>query len=80
MREEDYHHELSQDKRYRLKAIDQMAIGSILILWGSLLALKQVGIIAKDVSTWPFVFVAFGTLLVLGGIYRLYAGKQLPVK
>jgi len=73
VREEGYDHELSQSKRYRLKAINRMALGSILILWGGLLTLRQVGIIAKDVSTWPFAFIAFGTLLVIGGIHRLYA-------
>lgn len=72
VREENYHYKLSENKRYRLRAINQLAIGSIIILWGSLLALKQVGIIDENISTWPFVFVAFGILLVVGGFYRLY--------
>jgi len=76
MRGENYHYELSEDERYTLSVINRLGIGSILILWGSLLVLKQAGIIAKDVSTWPFAFVAFGTLFVVGGIYRLYAREK----
>jgi hypothetical protein len=68
---------VNEDKRYTLRAIDQMAIGSIILLWGSLLMLKQIGIIDRSLSTWPFVFVAFGILLIAGSIYRLYArGKS----
>ena len=76
MREENYQYRLSEDKLYALRAINRLAIGAIIILWGSLLALKQVGIIEKDVSTWPFAFVAFSILLVFGGIYRLYVGEK----
>jgi hypothetical protein len=35
------------------------------------------GIIERNVSTLPFVFVAFGTLLISGGIYRLISRKKL---
>jgi hypothetical protein len=76
VREENYQYRLSENKRYKLRAINQLAIGSIITLWGSLLALKQVGIIEKNISTWPFAFVAFGILLVVGGVYRLYAKEQ----
>lgn len=76
MKEENQQCGLSKDKRYKQRAINQLAIGFIIILWGGLLALKQVGIIQKDVSTWPFVFVASGILLVIGGIYRLYAREK----
>jgi len=62
---------LSDQKRSRLKAIDQLAFGLIITLWGGLLTLKQVGIIGKDISTLPFVFVAFGALLIFGGVYKL---------
>lgn len=62
---------MSENERYALKAVDQMAIGSIILLWGSLLMLEQVGIIDRSLSTWPFVFVAFGMLLIAGGEYRL---------
>jgi hypothetical protein len=57
--------------KLRKRAINQLAIGSVILLWGSLLTLKQVGIIDKNVSTWPFALAAFGILLVAGGIYRL---------
>ena len=53
------------------RAINQLAFGSLVILWGSLLILKQAGIIEKNVSTWPYPLVAFGVLLVISGIYRL---------
>jgi hypothetical protein len=63
--------------KLRRRAIDQMAIGSIILLWGSLLTLKQVGIIEKNVSTWPFALTAFGILLVIAGIYRLSRSRHL---
>ncbi len=71
MKEEDHNYGLSSDKRYKLRAINRLAIGFIILAWGSLLALKQSGIIEKDVSTLPFAFVAFGALLIFGGVYRL---------
>jgi len=46
--------------KLRRRAVDQLAIGSIILSWGSLLALQQVGIIEKSVSTWPFPLTAFG--------------------
>jgi hypothetical protein len=57
--------------KQRRRAFDQLAIGAIILLWGVLLALKQVGIIERSVSTWPFALAAFGVLLVIGGVYRL---------
>jgi hypothetical protein len=57
--------------KLRTRAIDQLAIGTIIFLWGALLTLKQVGIIDKNVSTWSFPLTTFGILLVVGGIYRL---------
>jgi len=57
--------------RLRKRAIDQLAFGSLILLWGSLLALKEAGIIQKNISTWPFPLAAFGILLVASGIYRL---------
>jgi hypothetical protein len=67
---------MNEDKRHTLKAVDQTAIGSIILLWGSLLMLKQAGIIDKSLSTWPFLFVSFGLLLIAGGIYRLHAKEK----
>jgi hypothetical protein len=63
--------EKEHPSRLRRRAFDQLAIGSIILLWGSLLTLKQVGTIDRNVSTWPFVLTAFGILLVAGGIYKL---------
>jgi hypothetical protein len=62
--------------KLRRRAINQLAIGSIILLWGSLLTLKQVGIMEKNVSTWPFVLAAFGILLVAGSIHRLSISKR----
>jgi hypothetical protein len=57
--------------KLRGRAIDQSAIGALILMWGVLLMLKQAGIIDESVSTWPFLLTAFGILLVIGGIYRL---------
>ena len=67
---------MNEDKRYTLKTVDQMAIGSIILLWGSSLVLKQVGIIDRSLSTWPFVFIAFGILLIAGSIHRLHTREK----
>jgi len=63
----------TEDKRYTLTIINRLGIGSIIIMWGSLLTLKAVGMIDGNVGTWPFAFTAFGILFVFGGIYRCYA-------
>lgn len=76
MREKGRHYRQHESSRYMLRFIKRIAIGSIIILWGSLLVLKQVGLISKEVSTWPFVFVAFGTLLIASGIYRLFTREK----
>jgi hypothetical protein len=63
--------------KLRSRAIDQLAIGSVILLWGILLTLKQAGIIDKNVSTWPIALTAFGILLVAGGIHRLSRSRNL---
>ncbi|MGD0977898.1 MAG: hypothetical protein ABR962_02025 [Candidatus Bathyarchaeia archaeon] len=63
-------------QRLRSGAINQLAIGSVILLWGFLLTLKQVGIIDQSVSTWPIALAAFGILLVAGGIYRLSKSRN----
>jgi len=55
----------------RKNAIDHLAFGSVILVWGILLLLKQVGIMEKNVSTLPFPFVAFGALLVISGVIKL---------
>jgi hypothetical protein len=57
--------------KLRRRAINQLAIGSVILLWGSLLIPKQIGIIDNSVSTWPYPLATFGILLVVSGIYRL---------
>ena len=71
MRAEDH------TSRLRRGAIDQMAIGGLILLWGSLLMLKQVGTIEKNVSTLPIIMAAFGLVLVLGSINRLSRSRQV---
>ena len=69
--------EREQQKKMRRRAIDQLAFGSLILLWGSLLALKEVGIIQRNVSTWPFPLAGFGILLVASGVYRLSRPRRL---
>lgn len=73
MKEENHQYGLTEKKRRVSAAINQLAIGTIILLWGSLLTLKQLGLIEESVSTLPFVLTAFGALLVFGGIYRYRA-------
>lgn len=58
----------------RKSGINQLAFGSIVFVWGSLLVLKQVGIIS--VSTLPFVFTAFGALFVVSGAIKLSGSRN----
>jgi hypothetical protein len=68
-----------EDKTKIIKsAINHLAFGSIILLWGILLMLKQVGLIEKHVSTWPFPLTVFGALLVISGVIRLGRTRRLP--
>jgi hypothetical protein len=60
----------------RRRAIDQMAFGSLILLWGVLLILRQIGILDRNMSTLPIIMAAFGLLLFLGGINRLNRSKR----
>lgn len=59
----------------RKRAVDQLAIGSIILFWSSLLILKQARLIDSNISTWPFALAALGILLLVGSIYRLNTWK-----
>jgi hemolysin-activating ACP:hemolysin acyltransferase len=72
VKEENHQYGVSEKKRRVSSAINQVAIGAIILLWGSLLILKQVGVIEASVSILPFVLAVFGALLIFGGIYRYY--------
>ena len=61
----------------RRKAIDRMAFGSLILLWGILLILRQVGVLPQNISTLPIIMAAFGLLLVIGGINRLNRVRQV---
>lgn len=60
-----------QTSTLRRKAVDQLAIGGLILFWGTLLVLKQIGLIDRSISTLPIILAAFGLLLVIGGINRL---------
>lgn len=65
-----------QFNRIRRRAIDQLAFGSLLVFWGSLLILKEFGIIEKNVSTWPFPLAVFGLMLFVSAIYKLNKSRN----
>jgi len=48
-----------------------IAIGVIILLWGSFELAKQVGWITKAPDIWPFILIVLGLLIVLGALYRL---------
>lgn len=60
----------------RRRAIDELAIGSLLVLWGILLVLKEFGLIEKNVSTWPFPLAVFGLMLFVSAIYKLNKSRN----
>jgi hypothetical protein len=64
----------------RNSGINHLAFGSIILGWGILLLLEQVGIIDSDVSTWPFVFTAFGGLLAVFGIIKLNRSRNMKLE
>lgn len=59
--------------------INHLAFGSIIFVWGILLLLQQVGIIEKNVSTWPFAFTTFGALLVVSGAIKLNRSRHVGI-
>jgi hypothetical protein len=65
-----------QSNRLRRRAVDESAIGSLLVFWGSLLILKEFGIIEKSVSTWPFPLAVFGLMLFVSAIYKLNKSRN----
>jgi len=65
---------MEDEVRTRKSGINQLALGSIVFVWGILLVLKQVGIIT--VSTLPFAFTAFGALFVISGAVKLSRSRN----
>ena len=61
----------------RRKAVDQVAIGGLVLLWGILLILRQIGMLDRNMSTLPIIMAAFGLLLVIGSINRLNRATQV---
>ena len=48
-----------------------LAIGIIIILFGSIWFLQQAELIPETVEIWPFVVIIFGVFLILGAVYGL---------
>ena len=48
-----------------------LAIGVIILLWGSFWFAQQVGWITKMPDVWPIAIIIVGLLIVLGALYRL---------
>ncbi len=46
-----------------------VAIGLIILIWGFILIGQQSGAIASNIQVWPFAFIIFGILIVIGAIY-----------
>jgi len=67
---------MEEKTRTRNSGINHLAFGSIILLWGILLVLKQIGIIDESVSTWPFAITAFGALLVAAGVIKLTISRH----
>jgi len=70
-----------QDKmETRNSGINHLAFGSIILGWGILLLLEQVGIIDSNMSTWPFVFTTFGGLLIVFGAIKLNRSRNMKLE
>lgn len=48
-----------------------LAIGLIILFWGTILLLQQADIVSKDLSIWPFAVIIFGILMIVGAMYGL---------
>jgi uncharacterized membrane protein YvbJ len=52
-------------------AIVGVAIGALILVWGFILILQQLDIVSAQVEWWPFAFMVFGVLIVVGALYGL---------
>jgi hypothetical protein len=46
-----------------------LTIGAIILLAGLIWLLQQSGLVASNVSVWPFAIMIFGILIILGALY-----------
>jgi hypothetical protein len=67
---------MEEKTRTRNGGVNHLAFGSIILVWGILLVLKEVGIIEDSVSTWPFAFTGFGAMLVAAGVIKLNRSRH----
>ncbi len=48
-----------------------LAIGFIILLAGAIWFMQQAGWLAREVEIWPFAFIIFGALIVVGALYGM---------
>jgi uncharacterized membrane protein YvbJ len=46
-----------------------LAIGLIILLWGSIWFLQETGYVSSAVNVWPLAVIIFGILIVVGAFY-----------
>ncbi|HXX87828.1 MAG TPA: hypothetical protein VEH86_05215 [Candidatus Acidoferrum sp.] len=68
---------MEEKTRTRNSGVNHLAFGSIILGWGILIVLKEIGIIEESVSTWPFAFTAFGAVLVAAGVIKLNRSRHV---
>jgi len=61
----------------RKGAINEIVIGFFILLFGTVWLLHQAGLLQATSWIWPFAFIYFGALIVIGAVYRL---KQSATK
>jgi hypothetical protein len=64
----------------RKRAINELIIGFFILLFGTVWLLHQAGLIQEASWIWPFAFIYFGALIVIGAIYRLGHGARQDVE
>lgn len=55
-----------------------IVFGLLIITWGVLWLLHEMGIIPKIVEIWPFAVIIIGILIITGALYRLRQRKSYP--
>jgi len=59
-------------------AIVGIVFGLLIVIWGVLLVLHQMGVIPKLVDIWPFAVIIVGVLIIAGALYKLRQRKSYP--
>lgn len=56
-------------------AIAGIVIGTIILLWGISMLLRQTGWISQTVDFWYIIIIVFGVLMVSGAVYKVTRSK-----